>query len=139
MSLSRLVVTLTAVATVGLAAQASAAAAPELLHFKSGGRIASGVVAKYDLKEESTDFEYRIRAERIKVAVFKRTPGAWKRIGVVRASPPKPLNFWRVFKSMGTGRYRLVARAVSGSGENREQSSAKRIRFRVVTHIPHDD
>jgi hypothetical protein len=139
MSLPRLLVTLAALATVGVAAQASAAAAPQLLHFKSGGRIASGVVAGYDLKEESTDFEYRIRAERIKVAVFKRSAGSWKRIGVVRATPPRPLNFWRVFKNMGVGRYRLVARAVSGTGENRRQSAAKRIRFRVVKHIPHDD
>ena len=140
MSVSRLIVTLAALATVGVAAPASAAAAPQLLRFKAEDRIASGAVAKYDLKEESTAFSYRIRgAERVKVAVFKRTPGAWKRIGVVRASPPRPLNFWRVFKTMGVGRYRLVARAVSGSGSTREQSAAKRIRFRVVAHIPHAD
>ena len=124
---------------LGLAAQAAAADAPRLLKFQSGGRIASGAVAKYDLKEESTDFAYRIRAERIRVAVFKRVPGKWSRIGVVRSAPPRPLNFWRVFRKMGVGRYRLVARAVSGSGEERRQSAAKTIRFRVVAHIPHED
>lgn len=112
---------------------------PKLDQFRSGGRIASGKVAKYDLKEESTDFEYRIRAERIQVGVFKRSAGKWKRIGVVKSSPPRPLNFWRVFRKMGVGRYRLVARAVNGSGDELRQSSPKTIRFRVVSNIPHED
>ena len=132
-------VSVAVVAGLGVAAQTAAAAAPKLVAFKSGGRIASGVVARYDLKEESTDFEYRIRAERIQVGVFKRAGGKWRRIGVVKTSPPRPLNFWRVFKKMGTGRYRLVARAVNGAGEQLEQSSPRTVRFRVVAHIPHDD
>jgi hypothetical protein len=33
-----------------------------------------------------------------------------------------------------TGRYRLVARAVSGSGE---QSRSRTVRFRVVGRVPH--
>ncbi len=138
MSLPRITVSLAALASLAFAAQASAAA-PQLMTFKSGGRIASGKVAKYDLKEESTDFTYRIRAQRIEVVVFKRVPGKWSRIGVVKSAPPRPLNFWRVFKRMGVGRYRLVARAVSGSGESRERSRAKTVRFRVVAHIPHVD
>lgn len=126
------------IASLALASQA-AAQAPQLIRFESGGRIASGVVAAYDLKEESTDFQYRIRAQRIEVVVFKRVPGKWRRIGMVKSSPPRPLNFWRLFRTMRPGRYRLVARAVNGAGENRERSAAKTVRFRVVRHIPHDD
>ena len=132
-------VSVAVVAGLGVAAQTAAAAAPKLVAFKSGGRIASGVVARYDLKEESTDFEYRIRAERIQVGVFKRVGDRWTRMGVVKAAPPRPLNFWRVFRRMGVGRYRLVARAANGSGESLETSAPKTIRFRVVAHIPHDD
>ena len=125
-------------ASLGLAAEAPAAT-PQLLKFTAEGRIASGAVARYDLREESTAFSYRIRAERIAVRVFKRDGAKWRRIGLVRSSPPRPLNFWRVFRRMGVGRYRLVARAVNGSGEDAEQSAARTIRFRVVTHIPHSD
>lgn len=126
--------------TAGLALAAEASAqAPRLTKFEAVGRIASGVVARYDLREESTAFQYRIRAQRIHVVVFRRVPGKWSRIGVVRATPPRPLNFWRVFRGMGNGRYRLVARAVSGRGDAREASAPRTIRFRVVRHIPHDD
>ena len=138
MSLPRITVSLAALASLVFAAQASAAA-PQLITFKSGGRIASGAVARYDLKEESTDFEYRIRAERIQVGVFKRSAGKWKRIGVVKSAPPRPLNFWRVFRKMTVGRYRLVARAVNGAGDDLQQSRPKTIRFTVVSHIPHED
>lgn len=136
----RIVTSLAVVAALALAAQvAPAQDAPQLTTFKSTGRIASGKVAKYDLKEESTDFQYRIRAERIQVAVLKKAGTEWRRIGLVKSRPPKPLNFWPVFKSMGTGRYRLVARAVSGSGDSVQRSAPRRVRFRVVAHIPHDD
>jgi hypothetical protein len=140
MRLPRSLLSVLVIATLALAAQASAAsAAPQLQRFKAVGRIASGTVAKYDLKEESTAFEYRIRADRIQVGVFRRAAGRWSRMGVVKASPPRPLNFWRVFRRMGTGRYRLVARAVDGAGDDLEQSAPRTIRFRVVAHVPHDD
>lgn len=126
-------------AALGLVGPAVAQDAPRLMKFESGGRIASGKVAKYDLREESTDFEYRIRAERIQVGVFRRSGGRWSRIGVVKSTPPRPLNFWRVFKRMGVGRYRLVARAVNGSGDELRQSSPRRIAFTVVAHVPHAD
>ena len=138
--MSRTIVSLAVTAGLGLAAQASAQeGSPRLIKFKSEGRIASGAVAKYDLKEESTSFSYRIRAQRVQVGVFKRVGADWKRIGVVKSSPPRPLNFWRVFRKMGVGRYRLVARAVNGSGSELKQSSPKTVRFRVVRHIPHVD
>ena len=140
MDFPRIIVTLSITATLGLAAQSSAAAAaPKLTKFQALGRIASGAVAKYDLKEESTAFQYRIRAQRVQVGVFKRGGGKWSRIGVVKASPPNPLNFWRVFKKIGVGRYRLVARAVNGAGEQLQQSAPRTVRFRVVRHIPHVD
>jgi hypothetical protein len=133
---TRSIVGLALLSTTGVAA---AADSPRLMKFESGGRIASGTVARYDLREESTDFEYRIRAERIKVGVFRRAGGKWSRVGVVRATPPRPLNFWRVFRKMRTGRYKLVARAVSGTGDQRSQSPPRTIRFRVVDHVPHAD
>ena len=128
------------VASVGLGAGSAAGAPrPQLSEFEAQGRIASGKVARYDLREESTAFRYRIRAERVQVGVFRRRGGGWRRIGVVKARPPHPLNFWRVFRKMGVGRYRLVARAVNGSGRQLEKSRAKTIRFRVVDHVPHVD
>ena len=138
MRLPRLIAAVVLAASLASAAQASAAA-PRLDRFKALGRIATGTVARYDLREESTGFEYRIRAQRIQVGVFRRAGGKWSRIGVVKASPPRPLNFWRVFKRMGLGKYRLVARAMSGRGEALEQSAPRTIRFRVVAHVPHDD
>ncbi|MDQ3741707.1 MAG: hypothetical protein M3389_12280 [Actinomycetota bacterium] len=113
--------------------------APKLLRFDATDRIATGKVARYDLREESTSFGYRVRAQRIQVAVFKRRAGEWVRIGSVKATPPRPLNFWPVFRRMSTGRYKLVARAVNGRGDDVQRSRAKTIRFRVVEHIPHDD
>jgi hypothetical protein len=137
---ARRIVCLAVVASIAGAAHVAAAAdAPRLIMFKSGGRIASGVVAKYDLRQESTDFEYRIRAQRSVVKVLKRSGDGWVTIGRTTARPPRPLRFWAVFRKMGVGRYRLVARAVSGSGAAVEQSKPKTIGFRVVAHIPHDD
>jgi hypothetical protein len=126
--------------TLLLVAPAAAQSTPKLDSFRSEGRIASGVVAKYDLKEESTDFSYRIRAEYIEATVQKLRDGKWVKLGkAVRAKPPKPLDFWPVFKKMGTGKYRIVARAYNGSGETRQASKARYVRFKVVEHIPHSD
>jgi hypothetical protein len=120
-------------------APASLAQQPRLLKFRATDRIATGKVARYDLREESRAFEYRIAAERVEVVTFKRDGKRWRRIGRVKATPPRPLNLWPVFRSMGNGTYRLTARAVNGSGDDREQSLPRNIRFRVVSHIPHAD
>lgn len=122
-----------------VAVPAAAQTAPKLITFKSTGRIASGKVARYDLKEESTDFTYRIQAEYIQAKVQKLREGRWVTIGKAKAKPPRPLDFWPVFKKMGTGKYRIVARAYSGEGDELQASGSKSVRFTVVSHIPHSD
>ncbi len=113
--------------------------APRLDSFRSDGRIASGKVVKYDLKEEATDFSYRIRAEYVEAKVQKLKDGRWVSLGKVRAKPPRPLDFWPVFKKMGTGKHRIVARACNGTGAERVCSKSRTVRFTVVKHIPHSD
>ena len=124
---------------VGATPASAGGFAPQLTRFAAEDRIASGTVARYDLEEESTAFSYRIVAQRVEATVQKREGGEWTTIGSVKASAPRPLNFWPVFKRMGLGRYRVVARAVNGAGDEREESAAKRIRFTVVARIAHRD
>jgi len=121
------------------AVPAVAATEPKLTTFKPTGRIADGKVAKYDLREESTAFTYRIQADYIEAKVQKLRDGRWVSVGKARAAPPRPLDFWPVFKKLGTGKHRIVARAYSGTGDGRRASAAKTVRFKVVEHIPHSD
>lgn len=109
--------------------------APVLERFRATGRIASGRVAGYDLREEAEDFEYRIRAERVEARVQRRASGTWVTLGTVKARPPAPLDFWPIFKNMGNGTYRILARAQTG----KSFSKPKIVRFEVVSHIPHSD
>jgi hypothetical protein len=125
--------------TVGAGSASAGGFAPQLTKFKAEDRLATGKVARYDLKEESTAFSYRIMAQYIEAKVQRLENGEWKTIGKVKATPPRPLNFWPVFKQMGVGTYRIVARACNGTGDGRRESAAKTIRFKVVTRIAHDD
>ncbi len=130
-----------AVIAVALLAPVAAAQqlAPQLVKFQATDRIATGKVAVYDLKEESTAFSYRIQGEYILARVQKQRDGEWADIGRVRGAPPRPLDFWPVFRKIGLGSFRIVARAHVGTGEERRSSSARTIRFEVVRHIDHRD
>jgi hypothetical protein len=143
MNLTKLIISALTAALLALVVGAGSASAdelaPQLTKFKAEDRIATGKVARYDLKEESTAFSYRTRAQYIEAKVQTLKNGKWKTIGKVKATPPRALNFWRVFKKMGVGRYRIVARACNGTGDERQESAAKTIRFKVVTRIAHDD
>ncbi len=143
MNLTKLVISALTAAllalTVGAGSASAGGVAPQLTTFKAEDRIATGKVARYDLKEESTAFSYGIKAQYIEAKVQRLTRGEWKSVGKVKATPPKPLNFWPIFKHMGVGTYRIVARACNGTGDERQESAAKTIWFKVVTKIAHDD
>jgi hypothetical protein len=143
MNLTKLVISVLTAALLTLAVGAGPASAggvaPQLTKFKAEDRIATGKVARYDLKEESTAFSYRIMAQYIEAKVQRLKHGEWKSVGKVKATPPKSLNFWPVFKQMGVGTYRIVARACNGTGDERQEGAGKTIRFKVVARIAHDD
>ena len=125
--------------TAGAGSASADAFSPQLTRFKAEDRIAAGKVARYDLREESTAFSYRIRAQRIEARVQRLDDGEWTTVGTAKASAPRPLDFWPVFKKMGVGTYRIVARAANGSGDERQESASKTIRFTFVGHIAHRD
>ena len=130
-----------AIIVVALLAPAAAAQqfAPRLVKFQATDRIATGKVAAYDLREESTAFSYRIHGQYLPARVQQQRDGEWTEIGRVRGTPPRPLNFWPVFRKMGVGSFRIVAQAHVGTGEQRRSSSTMTIRFEVVRHIAHRD
>src|SRR5687768_16586436 len=64
--------------TLGAGSASAGGFAPQLTKFKAEDRIATGKVARYDLKEESTALSYRIMAQYIEAKVQRLDDGEWK-------------------------------------------------------------